>query len=682
MIAILFALGLYFKDARIKENKSWLPKVLGLLRFLTILGILFLLLMPLLKQFTTDEQKPVVVILKDESASIQASTDASTLQSTNTGLESLINGLSEKFEVSEFSFAENVISSTSDTIRPESTNISAPLEYITETFEDQNLSAIIMTSDGIFNEGKNPLYADMQTAVPIYPIALGDTTIRTDILIKNVLHNRIVYLNDRFLIEADVQAFNSKGSKSNIHLHKVTNGKNIKLESQSFTIDKDNFFKSFQFELDADQVGNVKYLISIDGLNNELSKVNNSRNIYMEILDARQKILLLAHAPHPDIRAIKQSVKANKNFEIDVVYAKEDHPSVRSYDMVVLHNLPSQQSRIATFIEELKRIKKPVLYIIGANTSIPDINNLQDAIKITGSNNSLNDVTPILMDGFDLFTLEESLGPELKKYVPLKVPFGDYNVGAASKVLLKQKVGSVETNYPLLAYTDVNNHKQAVLAGEGIWRWRLFEYQEYESYKNSQSILMKSLQYISQKEDKRKFRAYVAKNSFKENESISFDAQLYNENYEPINIPEANLVITNNKGEQFDYTLSKTNNYYFLDAGRYPEGNYSFKANTNYNGKALESSGKFSIQSIKKEQYDLTARHDLLHDLAKKSGGHVFYPSNIASLQSQMLEDNTIKPILYSKAETTPILNLWWLIAILIILLVVEWFLRRYYGSY
>ena len=130
VIAILFALGLYFKDARIKENKAWLPKVLGLLRFLTILGILFLLLMPLLKQFTTDEQKPVVVILKDESASIQASTDASTLQSTNTGLESLINGLSEKFEISEFSYAENVTTNPSDTIRPESTNISAPLEYI------------------------------------------------------------------------------------------------------------------------------------------------------------------------------------------------------------------------------------------------------------------------------------------------------------------------------------------------------------------------------------------------------------------------------------------------------------------------------------------------------------------------------------------------------------------------
>ena len=245
--------------------------------------------------------------------------------------------MSEKFEVSQFSFGENITTSSADTIKPQSTNISAPLEYITETFEDQNLSAIIMTSDGIFNEGKNPLYADLQAAVPIYPIALGDTTIRTDILIKNVLHNRIVYLNDRFLIEADVQAFNSRGSKSNIHLYKIANGKNIKLESQSFTIDKDNFFKSFQFELDADQVGNVKYLISIDGLNNELSKANNSRNIYMEILDARQKILLLAHAPHPDIRAIKQSVKANKNFEIDVVYANDNIPSARPYDLSLIH---------------------------------------------------------------------------------------------------------------------------------------------------------------------------------------------------------------------------------------------------------------------------------------------------------------------------------------------------------
>lgn len=682
VVAIIFSLSLYFRDKRIKENKTWLPSLLGTLRFLSVLGILFLLLLPLFKKFITEKQKPVVVILEDQSGSIQASTDSETLEQLTIGMSDLTTALSEKFEIVEMAFGENISASARDTVIPQSTNISTPLEYISETFEDQNLGAIILATDGIFNEGKNPLYSDMSFAVPIYSIALGDTTVRKDLLIKNVLHNRIVYLNDKFAIEADVQAFNSKGNKSVVNLYKVVAGKRIKLDSKSFSIDKDNFFKSFKFELEADQIGNVKYVVSVNGVSNEVSSINNSRNVYLEVLDARQKILLLVNATHPDIKALKRTIKANKNYELDVKYAKDDLPLIRQYDVVILHNLPSNKHKISGTIQEINKIKKPVFYITGASTNMTDQNSSQDVIKVTGGNKSMNDITPILTENFDLFTIDEEMEGDLRKYVPLKVPFGEYRTQATSKVLLNQKIGNVETKYPLLAYSDQNNHKQAVLSGEGLWRWRLYEYQEFEEYKHSPNLIMKTLQYISQKDDKRQFRAFVAKNSYKENEAITFDAQLYNENYESINTPEANLTIKNEAGEKFDYTFSKTNNYYFVDAGRFPEGNYTYSASSNYNGKDLTAGGKFNVESIIKEQYDLTARHGLLHDLSKKFGGSVVFPNQMASISTALIESETIKPILYQKAETSPVLDLWWLLALLILILAVEWFLRRYFGSY
>lgn len=680
--ALIYALSLYFRDSRIKENKSWLPSLLGILRFLTVLGILFLLLAPLFKRFIQDEQKPLLVVLTDESGSIKAATDAATIELVSNGLQQISDQVSEKFEIVNLSFGENIAANQRDTVITQSTNISSPLEYISETFEDQNLGAVLMATDGIFNEGKNPLYADLEFSVPIYSVALGDTTIRRDLLIKNVLHNRIVYLNDKFVVEADIQAFNARGSRSKVILYKESGGKRTKLDSKDIVIDKDSYFKSFQFELTADQVGNVKYIISVNGITNEISKANNSRNIYMEVLDARQKILLLANAPHPDIKALKRIIKENKNYELEIKYAKNDLPLVRTHDIVILHNLPSAKNKIAGIIDEINRIKKPVFYINGAETDKASANASQDVIKVDGGNLSLNEVTPIVAENFDLFTTEDALAQDLRKYLPLKVQFGDYKALPTAKTLLNQKVGSVETKYPLLGYSDINNHKQAVLAGEGIWRWRLFEYQEYKEYKHSGNLVMKTLQYISQKDDKRQFRAYVSKNAFKENENISFDAQLYNESYESINTPEAKLQIKNEDGEKFDFTFSKTNNYYFIDAGRFPEGNYSFTTTTNYNGKEMSASGKFSVQSIVKEQYDLTARHDLLHDLSKKFGGGVIYPSELNGFSDLLLKNDDIKPILFQKAQTTPVLDLWWLLAILIVLLAVEWFLRRYFGGY
>ena len=682
LVAVCFALFLYYRDRRIKENKSWLPKVLGILRFLSILGILFLLLTPLIKRFIMDKQDPVVVILKDESGSIKSTTSSETLLQLDNSLASLEQALQGSFDLKQISFGENIAVQANDTISPSSTNISQPIDYVTETFSDENLGAVILLSDGIYNEGVNPLYSELPPGVPIYTIGLGDTTIRKDLLIRNVLHNRIVYLKDKFRIEVDLQAYNAKGQTTRVQLSQTNGGKKSRLDAKSITIDEDNFFETVSFELEANSIGNVKYIVEVDKVTNEVSLANNARNIYIEVLDARQQILLLAHAPHPDIKALKRSIESNLNFELDIKFAKDETPTIGQYDIVIMHDLPSTKYPVSRLISDINRTKKPIMYITGNNTDLVRLNSNQDVLKVRGYNNSMNEVTPIVSADFDLFTIDDKLKNDLRSFIPLSVPFGEYELGPTAVPLMKQKIGQVETLYPLLAYSDLNSHRQAVLTGEGIWRWRLYEFQEYDEHSRTESLINKSLQYISQKADKRQFRAYVSKNSFKENESVSFDAQLYNENYEAINDPEAKLIIKNKAGESFDYTFSKTNNTYFIEAGRFPEGEYTFSASTNYIGKNLTASGKFSIQSIIKEQYDLTARHDILHGIAQKTNGSFYLPSDLSTLSEKLLSNDDIKPILFQKAETKPLLDSWWLLGLIIIFLAIEWFFRRYFGAY
>ena len=682
IIALAYALSLYLNDKRIKENKSWLPKLLGIVRFLSILGILFLLLAPLIKHFITEEQKPLIVIAEDTSESISLATDQQTLDQVRIDIDNLKSAISEKYEVVDLTFSDRISFSDTDTLDNQSSNLSLPLDFISDNYEDQNLGAVILLTDGIYNEGKNPLYTDSKMQAPLYTIALGDTTIRRDLLIKNVLHNRIVYLNDRFTIETDVQAYNAVGANSKITLSKVTNGKTTQLDSKSFTIDKNNYFNSFSFELNADQVGNTKYVINLANIGTEVTTANNRRNIYVDVLDARQKIILLADSPHPDIKAIKSIIGSNKNYTIDVKMANDPMVNLNTYDIVILHNLPSQKYDINSYLTEIKRLRKPSFYIVGGETSTSLFNKAQNVLTINGSNSSMNDITPILEGGFNLFTLSDLLKSKIKQFVPLKVPFGEYKTAATSKVLLYQKIGNVETQYPLLAYSDIGNHKQAVLTGEGIWRWRLTEFTDFPEQPFTKETILKTLQYISQKEDKRQFRAFTNKIAYKENENILFDAQLYNANYEAINNPEAYLKITNSAEEKFDYTFSKNNNSYYIDAGRLPEDNYTYTANANYNGKNITASGKFSVQSIVKEQYDLTAKHDLLFSLTEKFGGEVIYPSGVAQLSDILSNNDSIKPILFQKAETKSILDYQWILAILILLLAIEWFMRRFYGGY
>ncbi|NNK89630.1 MAG: hypothetical protein HKO89_03405 [Saprospiraceae bacterium] len=682
LIALLFALGLYFRDRKMKETKKWLPLALGFLRYFSIFGLLFLLLTPLFKNLLTEKQKPIVVVANDISKSVIESTEFNNLDSLQLKKQNFISNLSEDFDIVEIEFAERMSFNNQDSINTESSNISAPLEYISESYEDQNLGAVVLISDGIFNEGKNPLYADVRIASPLYTVPLGDTSIRTDLMIRNVLHNRLAYLDDQFLIEADIQAYNSNGKRTALNLYKIVNGKAQLMESQQITIDKDRFFKSFQFEVKADQVGNVKYQLSLGRIDNEISYQNNSRNLYIEVLDARQKILILAEAPHPDIKALKAIISNNKNYEFELFYANENPGLLANYDLVIFHNLPSQKNPVKNIVDQVNTIKKPVIYFAGSSSDIKRFNEIQDVLKIEGGKPNLNNVTPVLSDDFKLFTLSDHFKGNISTFVPLKSLFGNYLITPTSTTLLNQKIGNVETNYPLISYSDFNNHKQAVIAGEGLWKWRLMEYAEFENHDISSELLIKSIQYLTSKEDKRPFRVYTNKKSYKENESISFDAQLYNASFESVNDPEAYLVITDQEGKNYDFTFSKSNNYYVLDAGRFPEGNYNYTATTNYNGKKLSASGKFNIQSVLKEKFDLTAKHDMLYQLSRKFNGEVVYPAEFSKLESLIRNDESIKPILYQKTETESLLNLKWLLGLFILLLSIEWFFRRYFGSY
>jgi len=680
--AFLYALSLYWNAPQFKTVKRKVPFWLGLMRFLSIGLIAMLLLMPFLKHLLESQQDPIILIAEDRSQSVQATTDATELASYMSDMNNLEQALSEKYEVKRFSFSEDIKNVAIDSFNGQTTNISKPMKHLQDQYSDLNIGAVIIASDGIYNEGNNPLYMDVKFKAPIHTIALGDTTKRRDLMIKNVLHNRIAYLGDAFNLQVDVQAFNATGSSSKIKIEKIVGGNTTEVKSESFNITSNNYFKTFSYNLDASSVGNVKYRIRLDGIKDELSTSNNSRTMYIEVLDARQKILLLANAPHPDLTAYKSIVEQNKNYEVEIKYAKTPTTNLGSYDIVMLHNLPTRKNPISTELTSLKSKRIPTIFVIGNQVDLPAFNRSQNVVSITGNLNTLNEVQADWDNSFNGYIIDGGLKGLIPKFPPVYAPFGEYKLGAKTEVLLKQRVGKVNTNYPLLAFSEQENWKQTVFAGEGIWKWKIHEYQLMQTDNQMAELINKMVQYTSKKEDKRKFKAYVSKNVIKENEEIVFDAQLYNNNYELINGPDAFITCTDDQKNTYNYTFSKSSNYYTLNVGLLPEGNYKFEAKTNLNGKELKSNGQFSIQSIEKEQYDLTAKHGMLKTLSDRFGGDMFYPSEIPALQDSILNSAFIKPIIYQRNKTESLLNLKWLFLIIGALLILEWFFRRYFGSY
>jgi hypothetical protein len=119
-----------------------------------------------------------------------------------------------------------------------------------------------------------------------------------------------------------------------------------------------------------------------------------------------------------------------------------------------------------------------------------------------------------------------------------------------------------------------------------------------------------------------------------------------------------------------------------LNADLFAKGSYTYIASTSYSGKSQSVSGNFNVESIQLEQFDLTARHGLLKSLSQKYGGSMVYPSDISTLESVLLNNQNIKPVMYQSSSTKSLINLKWLFFVLLTLLSIEWFLRRYFGNY
>jgi len=513
-LGLLFALGLYYKDRSFREQSQKMNPILGFLRFLSGTLISFLLLSPLIKSIETRTEKPTIVIAQDASESIGLSMTDEQKQAYRQQMEALKGNFAEKYHVKTYSFGDRVRDSLDFSFGDKVTNISDVLQTIYDDYSHQNLGAIILATDGIYNEGSSPNYLTSKLAVPVYSIALGDTTIAKDLFIRQVLHNKIAYLGDRMEVQVDISAKNFYNKSTKLTTYIVEGNSLRKLKEDVILIGKKDFFKTVSVVLPMDKSGVQQFRFKLSPLQGEVSTSNNVRDIYIEVLDSRQKILILAEAPHPDLAAIKQSLSVNKNYDVSIQHIKNFTDVVAKYDMVILHQLPSTSHAAVNVLRTIKERHIPHLFVVGVKSNLTNVNKVQSLIHIQSGGQKPNLVQANFNDKFSLFIVNDKVKQVLPDFNPMSAPFGTFKPSPNAHVLLYQRLGKIKTEYPLWLLGESDGTKVGVIAGEGLWKWRLFDFMQHRNHEVFDELMMKSIQYLSVKEDKRRFRINISKNSY------------------------------------------------------------------------------------------------------------------------------------------------------------------------
>jgi hypothetical protein len=324
----------------------------------------------------------------------------------------------------------------------------------------------------------------------------------------------------------------------------------------------------------------------------------------------------------------------------------------------------------------------PRLFVAGMQTGYAALGKAQGLASVQSDGKQSDEVQGNVSPKFAAFALSQRVVEELPKFNPITSAFGNFSATPQAQVLLRKRIGKVDTEQPLLAVGETNGVKTGIFLGEGLWKWRLFDFLQHQNHEIFDELIGKTVQYLSVKEDKRKFRINQDKNIFNENEPVVFGAELYNDNYELTNDPDVAMSVRNRDGKEFTYTFNKLGKAYSLNAGILPVGSYTYKASTNFNGQPLTYEGRFSVQPIQLELFETTANHAVLRTLSTKFGGETVYADQVSGIVEKIKSNQTVKPVIYQTTSTNPLINLKWIFALLAFLLTAEWFLRRYFGAY
>ncbi|MEI6019913.1 MAG: vWA domain-containing protein [Bacteroidota bacterium] len=667
IIAAAASVLLYYRNKKTNETPHGILLVLSISRFVSTFLIAVLLLSILLRRYKNETEKPIILFALDNSSSIVSGTDSASLRQTiPAAIKELENEIGEKYQLHFLQFGKEAKTSLERlNFTEKESDFDRLFTEIDNNYANQNIGAVVMLSDGIYNKGANPNNAISKIKFPIYTIGLGDTTQYKDLMIQKIEHNEVAYLGDNFLVEVVVASKKIKQQTAVINLlHQ-----NKIIQTKTFLINSDPYLSTQSFTLSAEEKGIQQYSAKLSIVEGEKNTANNQQDFVIDMIDNKEKIALVSHAPHPDIAAVKESIESKSNYSLECFSEGHLNAAAKSYALIIIEGYQSNQ---VSLINECKASGTP-FWLIN-----PEATDNLPGIKLNVSPMRFNETESYVDDNFNLFGMTKELKTFIKEAPAIKTYFGRYTTLNATSSLIKQKIGQIETENPVLIFSEFNACKCACFMGDGLWKWKMRNFAEKGNHDLFNELIGKTVQYLSVKKDKSFFRLRIP-NQLNENESLEIEAELYNQSYELVNDAEVHFKLLDQENHEYVYTLSKNKMAYGLNVGLLKPGEYRYQADVTYNKSLYTKQGKLMVKSVVLEKMNLVANHALLRELSLKSNGAFYYLNQIKALKENILKNENIKAITYSEIEENYLVDNKWLFFVIVIVLGLEWFLRKRY---
>ncbi len=649
--------------------------ILAALRFMSMLLLCIMIFGITLKISNKQQKRPIIVLAQDNSSSIIANADSAWYRTDYIGkIDKLKQQLSGKYDVRSVVFSDKTTENEPINFSGKTTNISSVFDYVATNFYGENIGALIIATDGIVNQGAEPLYKAGTFSKPVYTIALGDTLPHPDLSIDRIVANRTAFRQSRFPIMVCI-----KGENVPFGDYQLAVSENDKiLQSRTVSIKTNFAYQKEIFYIDGADEGLHRYDLHIDIPENDANRQNNHRSVVVDVSGEALNVLLLQNAWHPDVSALEQVLAKNERFKLTISNIDNFSSRLDDYALLILHQLPSAKHNVKDIIDQAEKNDLSMLFIIGNQTDLKSLQAALPSVGIERKRGDNDDAFPSFNSDFQLYRTDFD-ATQTALFPPLNVPYGNYRTAPTGQVLFYQKIGSVSTQRPLVYFVTTATQKIGVVSGEGLWRWRLTDYASNGSHAVTDEIINKTVQYLCNNEKKDRFEV-TTDEVVPIHREVIFDAVLYNRSMEPVTTADVALELTDPAGNRIKSAFQPSGLGYSLNLGRKPVGLYRYTATATLGDEVLTRHGQFMVVDESAEMSRLQADHSLLFRLADSHGGQMFSPNNIDALPETIFHNPEVAETVIVTNRLFRAIDLLSILLLVLVFLSAEWFLRKFWG--
>jgi len=665
-LAAISALGIaVFQYLKSKKERTKRSFMLALLRFVSIFGILLLLINPKFTNTSYVLEKSNLVLAVDNSQSINYFKSTDEVTAFVASIRENKN-IQEKYNISIFTFGNTLKAQDTFSFSENQTNVTSAFKELQDIYKAKVAPTVIIT-DGNQTYGEAYQYAAKKYKQDVYPVIVGDTTSYQDLKISQLNANRYAFLNNKFPVEI-IANYNGNSAVST-KLNVFQNGRVIYSKPLSFSKEKTS--EIVQVTLPVTSIGVKTYTVSLQALDAEKNTVNNKKSFGIEVIDERTNVLILTSIIHPDLGTLKKAIVSNEQRNVTIKKSDEPDINLKDYQAVLLYQ-PNVSFK--PYYETIKTLGINTFTITGTRTDYRFLNDNGELFTRELSA-QVEDYQAEFNSNFSTFQVDD-IG--FSNFPPLVDEFGEVSIKKAHTPLLMQTISGLPTGSSLLTTIEDGAQRHAVLFGEGIWRWRAQSYLDNQSFEPFDEFVGKLIQYLASKE--RRNRLNINYNSFYNGgDNIVLAAQYFDKNYEFDARAKLSMVVIgerNNTRQEIPMVLK--NNRYEVDLSSLTPDSYKFSVTVA--GESISRPGNFEIIEFNVEQQFLSANVTPLQQIATNTNKELFSMGNSAQLITNLLENETYNPIQKQQKQIKPLIDWYYLLGIIILTLSLEWFIRKYNG--